>query len=132
MLREDVKVTKKEVNLKLTDDGAGSTSDTPQPFINADNKTMVPVRFISEKLGAEVGWNGDLQEVTIKDLLSGKTIILKLDSQIATVDGASIELESAATLHNGSTFVPIRFIAESLGGIVSFNDETRVVTIKRD
>ncbi|MZQ82507.1 copper amine oxidase N-terminal domain-containing protein [Paenibacillus sp. 5J-6] len=132
MLREDLKVTKKEVNLKLTDDVAGSTSDTPQPFINADNKTMVPVRFISEKLGAEVGWNGDLQEVTIKDLLSGKTIVLKLDSKIATVDGASIELESAATLHNGSTFVPIRFIAESLGGIVSFNDETRVVTIKRD
>lgn len=132
MLREDMKVTKKEVNLKLTDDGAGSTSDTPQPVINADNKTMVPVRFISEKLGAEVGWNGDLQEVTIKDLLSGKTITLKLDSKVATVDGASIELESAATLHNGSTFVPIRFIAESLGGIVSFNDATRVVTIKRD
>lgn len=132
MLREDVKVTKKEVNLKLTDGGAVSTSDTPQPFINADNKTMVPVRFISEKLGAEVGWNGDLQEVTIKDLLSGKTIVLKLDSKLATVDGASIELESAATLHNGSTFVPIRFIAESLGGIVSFNEETRVVTINRE
>ncbi|MBA2942773.1 copper amine oxidase N-terminal domain-containing protein [Paenibacillus sp. CGMCC 1.16610] len=132
LLREDMKVTKKEVNLKLADGDAGSTSDTPQPFINADNKTMVPVRFISEKLGAEVGWNGDLQEVTIKDLLSGKTIVLKLDSKMATVDGASIELESAATLHNGSTFVPIRFIAESLGGKVSFDDETRVVTIKRD
>ncbi|MBP1964731.1 copper amine oxidase N-terminal domain-containing protein [Paenibacillus aceris] len=132
MLREDVKVTKKEVNLKLNAGDAGSTSDTPQPFINQDNKTMVPVRFISEKLGAEVGWNGDLQEVTIKDLLSGTTIILKLDSKIASVNGAAIELESAATLHNGSTFVPIRFIAESLGGKVSFNDETRVVTIKRD
>ncbi|NOV01782.1 copper amine oxidase N-terminal domain-containing protein [Paenibacillus planticolens] len=131
MLREDMKVTKKEVSLKLTD-GAASPSDTPQPFINEDNKTMVPVRFISEKLGAEVGWNGDLQEVTIKDLLSGTTIILKLDSKLATVDGAAIELESAATLHNGSTFVPIRFIAESLGGKVSFNDETRTVTIKRE
>ncbi|SDP15738.1 Copper amine oxidase N-terminal domain-containing protein [Paenibacillus sp. yr247] len=132
MLKDDLKVTKKEVNLKLNEDAVGSASDTPQPFINSDNKTMVPVRFISEKLGAEVGWNGDLQQVTIKDLLTGTTIILKLDSKIASVNGTSIELESAATLHNSSTFVPIRFIAESLGGKVSFNDDTRVVTIKRD
>lgn len=132
MLKEDLKVTKKEVHLKLNEGGDAAASETPQPFINEDDKTMVPVRFISEKLGAEVGWNGDTREVTIQDLLSGKKIILKLDSKTALVDGASIELESAATLHNGSTFVPIRFIAESLGSVVSFNDDTRVVTIKRD
>jgi hypothetical protein len=132
LLKDDLKVTKKEVNLKLNDGASGAESDSPQPFINSDNKTMVPVRFISEKLGAEVGWNGDLQQVTIKDLLTGATIVLKLDSKIASVNGASVELESAATLHNGSTFVPIRFIAEQLGGKVSFNDDTRVVTIKRD
>jgi hypothetical protein len=128
LLKDDLKVTKKEVNLSTT----GSASNDLQPFINSDGTTMVPVRFISEKLGAEVGWNGDLQQVTIKDLLSGATIILKLNSKIASVNGASFELESAATLHNDSTFVPIRFIAEQLGGKVSFNDDTRVVTIKRD
>lgn len=128
LLKEDLKVTKKEVNLSTTE----STSDKLQPFINSDGKTMVPVRFISEKLGAEVSWNGDLQQVTIKDLLTGATVILKLDSKIASVNGASVELESAATLHHESTFVPIRFIAEQLGGKVSFNDNTRVVTIKRD
>lgn len=128
LLKEDLKVTKKEVNLSTT----GSASDELQPFINSDGKTMVPVRFISEKLGAEVSWNGDLQQVTIKDLLTGATVILKLDSKIASVNGASVELESAATLHHESTFVPIRFIAEQLGGKVSFNDNTRVVTIKRD
>lgn len=128
MLKEDLKVTKKEVNLSTT----GSASDVPQPFINSDGTTMVPVRFISEKLGAEVGWNGELQQVTIKDLLTGAILVLKLDSKLASVNGASVELESAATLHNGSTFVPIRFIAEQLGGKVSFNDATRVVTIKRD
>lgn len=128
LLKEDLKVTKKEVNLSTT----GSASDELQPFINSDGKTMVPVRFISEKLGAEVSWNGDLQQVTIKDLLTGATVILKLDSKIASVNGASVELESAATLHHESTFVPIRFIAEQLGGKVSFNDDTRVVTIKRD
>ncbi|MNY80366.1 hypothetical protein D3C86_2213720 [compost metagenome] len=71
--------------------------------------------------------------MTITDFLTGKTLLLTLDSVNATVNGAAApELESAATLSNSSTFVPIRFIAEQLGCIVSFNDETRVVTIHRD
>ncbi|OCT15930.1 hypothetical protein A8709_09920 [Paenibacillus pectinilyticus] len=131
MLKDDLHVTKKDVNMAT--DGSGATDDAPQPFIDANGKTMVPVRFVSEQLGAEVGWNGDLRQVTITDYVTGKTILLTLDSKNATVNGAAApELESAATLSNNSTFVPIRFIAEQLGCIVSFNDDTRVVTIHRD
>lgn len=46
----------------------GETVDFPdaQPFIDANNRTLVPVRFISEALGGgQVNWDGDLQEVTI-------------------------------------------------------------------
>ncbi|WP_187274452.1 copper amine oxidase N-terminal domain-containing protein [Paenibacillus sp. N3.4] len=132
LLKEDLKVTKKEIHLKLKNSAQGATSDTPEPFINADNITVVPVRFISEKLGAEVGWNGALQQVTIKDAATGATIILTLDSKVAMVNGSPIQLESPAALYNGSTFVPIRFITEQLGGEVSFDDLTRVVTIKRN
>ncbi|MNR23810.1 hypothetical protein D3C85_1408540 [compost metagenome] len=117
----------------MATDGSGATEDTPQPFIDANGKTMVPVRFVSETLGAEVGWNGELRQVTITDYVTGKTILLTLDSKNATVNGAAVpELESAATLSNNSTYVPIRFIAEQLGCIVTFNDDTRVVTIHRD
>jgi hypothetical protein len=131
MLKDDLKVTKKDVNMAT--DGAGATEDAPAPFIDANGKTMVPVRFVSEQLGAEVGWNGELRQVTITDFITGKVILLTLDSKNATVNGAAApELESAATLSNNSTFVPIRFIAEQLGCIVSFNDNTRVVTIHRD
>lgn len=131
MLKDDLKVTKKDVNMAT--DGSGATEDALQPFIDANGKTMVPVRFVSEQLGAEVGWNGELRQVTITDFITGRTILLTLDSKLATVNGvAAPELESAATLSNNSTFVPIRFIAEQLGCIVSFNDDTRVVTIHRD
>ncbi|MEW9701052.1 copper amine oxidase N-terminal domain-containing protein [Paenibacillus sp. SI8] len=130
-LKDDLKVTKKEIHLQLQNSGSES-SEAPQPFINADNTTMVPVRFISEQLGAEVKWNGELKQVTIADALSGTTIVLTLGSQAATVNGTSEQLESAAALHNGSTFVPIRFIAENLGSKVGFDDATRTVTIKRD
>ncbi|MGO4499238.1 copper amine oxidase N-terminal domain-containing protein [Paenibacillus sp. 2RAB27] len=131
MLKNDLQVTKKDIN--MVTDGSGAKDDAPQPFINANGTTMVPVRFVSEQLGAEVGWNGDLRQVTITDFLTGKTLLLTLDSKNATVNGsAAPELESAATLSDNSTFVPIRFIAEQLGCVVSFNNETRVVTIHRD
>lgn len=131
MLKNDFQVTKKDIN--MVTDGSGAKDDTPQPFINVNGTTMVPVRFVSEQLGAEVGWNGDLRQVTITDFLTGKTLLLTLDSKNATVNGSAVtELESAATLSDSSTFVPIRFIAEQLGCVVSFNNETRVVTIHRD
>ena len=93
---------------------------------------MVPVRFLSEQLGADVKWNEELQQVTIKDGLSGKTIVMTLNSSTATVDGKSIELESVPALKHGSTYVPIRFIAEKLGASIEFDSATHVVTIKRD
>ncbi|NEW07996.1 copper amine oxidase N-terminal domain-containing protein [Paenibacillus sp. SYP-B3998] len=133
LLKNDLKVTKKEIPLVINQNSEEeSLFDSYSPFINADNNTMVPVRFISEQLGADVKWNGDLKQVTIKDELTGTTIVLTLDSQRATVNGSPVQLESAATLHHGSTFVPIRFIAEKLGSTVSFNNDTHTVTIKRD
>lgn len=131
LLKNDLQVTKKDFN--MVTDGSGAKDDAPQPFINANGTTMVPVRFVSEQLGAEVGWNGDLKQVTITDFINGKTLLLTLNSTNATVNGAAVpELESAATLSDNSTFVPIRFIAEQLGCVVSFNNDTRVVTIHRD
>jgi len=131
LLKDDLHVTRKVIHLAMNE--SGDTDEyAMQPYINADNVTMVPVRFISEQLGAEVKWNGDLKQVTIIDALTGKTIVLTLDNKTATVNGTSVQLESAAALHNSSTFVPVRFIAETLGSKVEFDDATRVVTIKRD
>jgi len=31
-----------------------------------DGRTLVPIRFIAESIGAQVGWDGDTQTVTVK------------------------------------------------------------------
>ncbi|MBD0382470.1 copper amine oxidase N-terminal domain-containing protein [Paenibacillus sedimenti] len=131
-LKEDLRVTKKKIQLQLGEAAGNDDPDSLNPFINADGVTMVPVRFVSEQLGAEVKWNGELKQVTIKDALTGTVIILTLDDKTASVNGSASQLESAAALHNSSTFVPVRFIAEKLGSKVAFDNATRVVTIKRD
>ena len=54
---------------------------------------------------------------------------MTVDSTTAIVGGTNVKLESAPVLRNGTTFVPIRFIAEKLGAKVEFDPNTRVVRI---
>ena len=96
------------------------------PFIEA-GRTLVPVRFISEALGAEVGWDPDTQQVTVTD--EGMEIVLTIGSQDVLVDGKEQTIDCAATiLPSGRTFVPLRFVSEILGAEVDYQDG--IVTIQ--
>ena len=59
-----------------------------------NDRTLVPVRFISANFGGEVGWNDETQEITIN--VDGKEIKLALGSNIMTVDGQETQLEVPA------------------------------------
>lgn len=57
--------------LRVVVDGREIQGDTPPQLIN--NRTMVPVRFIAEALGAQVGWDGENRRVVITGSMSGTT-----------------------------------------------------------
>jgi len=80
-------------------------------IINA--RTFVPVRFIAEAFGANVGWDPATKTVTIKS--DGKTIQLTIGKTSATVDGKAYTLDAAPYIKNSRTMVPVRFISEALG-----------------
>lgn len=63
---------------------------------------------------------------------SGSTVIeIIIDNPVAKVNGANVTLDQPATVLNGRTVVPARFIAESLGATVNWNGELQVVTIMK-
>lgn len=103
------------------------------PFIN-DGRTLVPIRFISEAFGAEVNWNGDKREVTIKQ--DKNTIKMTIDSNSYTINRKSFELDVPATVTQDRTFVPLRAVAEALGkkvawdsrGVIYINNEVEELT----
>lgn len=98
-----------------------------KPFIDQNNKTLVPVRFISEELGAEVKWCSTQRKVTITN--SNKEIQLIIGQSQATVNGEVISFDTSAVIVGTRTMVPLRFISESLGVDVGWNSETRTVLI---
>ncbi|MEF3307904.1 copper amine oxidase N-terminal domain-containing protein [Paenibacillus sp. GYB004] len=91
-----------------------------------DGATYVPLRAIAESLGADIGWDPDSAEVTIR---KGKTVRIAIGSAEASIGGKRTELSHPPLLLDGTTFVPLRFIGEALGEKVLWEEATRTIQI---
>ncbi|ADC49280.1 hypothetical protein BpOF4_06090 [Alkalihalophilus pseudofirmus OF4] len=87
------------------------------PFTTG-GRTQVPLRFISENLGANVQWDQSSRTVTIT---KGKTTIrLVIDSTRVTVNGTAKTIDQAPIVRQGTTFVPLRFVTEEQGAEIKY------------
>ncbi|MDR1639469.1 MAG: copper amine oxidase N-terminal domain-containing protein [Clostridiales bacterium] len=100
--------------------GSSSLNDAA-PYISSDSRTMVPLRAISEALGANVTWNDATKGITIS---TGGTVIIRLTLGQQLPNGLG-----ALELVNDRTFVPIRYVAEHLGANVVWNEADQSVQI---
>ncbi len=98
--------------------------------LQVQGRTLVPVRGVLEKLGAEVAWVPSTRSVIATT--PTMDIELHLGDRQATVNGKSVTLDVPAQEIEGHTMVPLRFLGEALGGTVKWNDATRTVTIVTD
>ncbi len=102
-------------------DGQNVRFDGTQPQMMGDH-IMVPLRGIFEKMGANVDWNSQDQMVMAN---RGNTRVeLRINNNEAYINGKAVPVQYPAQIVRGSTMVPIRFISESLGAYVDW-DETR-------
>lgn len=119
--------------ISITLDGTAiSFADDSKPFIQ-DGRTLIPLRAVSEKIGAVVNYIPENKTIFI---LKGDTsIVMQIGNDLLFVtkkDGTSnqVTLDVPANVYNDRTFVPIRFIAEAFGYDVSFDEATKTVNVK--
>lgn len=101
-----------------------------QPEI-AKDRTMVPVRAISEELGYEVEYDTS----TVKISRDGKSVILLLDDTAITIeatDAAPVRrfMDVAPYAKDGRTYVPLRFFSEEFGMDVQWDAATRTAILR--
>ena len=77
------------------------------------DRTLLPLRLISETLGAKVSWSDKERKVTIED--GGKKIELIIGDMNPKVNGKPMSIDAAPKIYNDYTYVPVRFVAEALG-----------------
>ncbi|QGQ95590.1 copper amine oxidase N-terminal domain-containing protein [Paenibacillus psychroresistens] len=94
------------------------------PYVNyLTNRTLVPVRLISDALLADVSY--DVATKTVKIVKDGKTTELKVGSDQVIQDGKvseTVKLDQPVLIKNNSSFIPLRAIVELFGKKVFFNN----------
>lgn len=107
-----------------------------KPYIDANNRTMVPVRFPAQTLGAHVDFdfsNPQCREVYISQDAYGnmpKTdITLRIGDRKVEVNGETETMDTMAVIANGRTMVPVKFISEFLGAEVRWHDASQAAHI---
>lgn len=114
-------VIKMQIGNKNIDVNGKTITNDAAPIIRND-RTLIPIRFITESLGGKVDWNGVTKEVTLN--IDGKEIKMTI--------GKTLEKYGVApVIVDGRTFVPVRFVADELGATVAWDDATKTVTITK-
>lgn len=113
---------------------AGQTISTDQPPVIQNSRTLVPLRAVSEAVGADVSWDAETKtakvETAAADLqiqIGAKT--LSLNNKLESGAAVSVDVDSPAQIINSRTMVPIRVIAETLGLKVDWDESSRTVII---
>ena len=110
---------------KTTIDSQGT-----KPF-KISGKTMVPVRFVAEKMGGKVSYKTDTQPIVMT--YGGRKVELKLNSKEmkVTIGGKTtkVTLDVAAQKRNGRTYIPLRAISQALGFTVYYDAGTEIIVV---
>ncbi|HZG77066.1 MAG TPA: stalk domain-containing protein [Paenibacillus sp.] len=112
-----------EIQLKIN--GTFVASDVKPEIKN--NRTMVPLRIISENLGASVEWTKS--EVIITK--NGMKVKLKTNNSTAEIDGTNVQLDVKPYVKNNRVFVPLRFIAETFDCNVDYKNFSVTIDAKQ-
>ena len=100
-------------------------NDVAPKIVN--DRTVLPIRFVAEALGADVEWFEDEQRVKITKEQSVIDIFIGSDN--ALVNKQEKILDCQAFIENDRTFIPIRFVSESMGAKVDWHEQTQNIII---
>jgi len=116
-------------NVRLVIDGR-EISASPAPFIE-NGRTLVPVRLVSEQLGAQVTWNG--QDRTVHIVRGGRSVLLRIDSRLIAYNSSGTEsynlTDVSPKIMGDRTFVPLRLVSNALGVGIKWDDASRTVFV---
>lgn len=115
-------------NVELVIDGEKIKTSLP-PVIK-DNRTLVPVRLVSEKMGAVVDWNE--QSRTVHIVKGNRSVVLRIDNRL--VDFTKTEMSYSLCdvppqIMDNRTFVPLRLVSNALGVMIDWDQDSKTVYV---
>ncbi|NLJ57684.1 MAG: hypothetical protein GX339_02445 [Tissierellia bacterium] len=119
-----------EITIRVDSVEVEFNDDLGFPFIDENNRTLVPFRATLEEYGAEVDWNNESRTaVATKDEI---VVEVAVDENYIIKNGEEIAVDTAARIVNGRTFLPIRAVIEAFGSEVQWDSSLNTVVITTD
>lgn len=110
----------------------GNPVKVEKPYVvESAGVTLVPVRVITEAFDAKVDWVDETQTVilTYPDI----NIVIQIGNPIAEINGRAEQLLTPPELtESGYTMVPLRFISENFGAVVTYDEATERITVVKE
>lgn len=119
-------------NTQYLVDGIESSMDIA-PIVR-NGRTLLPIRYVAEPLGAQLDWDSSEQKVSLS--LENTLIEVWINNNIARVNGEIRYIDpdnedvQPILVPTDRTMLPLRFIAENLGCLVDWNGSLREVTVQ--
>lgn len=108
--------------------GSPIPTDVPPYIIPKLNITMVPLRVISQNLGAGVNWS---QATHTAAITQGELILsMKVGQKYALVNGERVNLDASVQAINGRVMVPLRFVSKQLGLLVTWYQSAQTIKLQ--
>lgn len=116
--------------ISYTVNGAAKSMDVAP--VSIQDRTMLPIRYAAEPLGAKVDWDGTARKVTVTQ--NSTVLELWIDNSTAKVNGKDVAIDPENSnvkpiIVNNRTLLPMRFVTENLGCAVEWNAATRQIKI---
>ncbi|MEL7647480.1 MAG: glycosyl hydrolase family 18 protein [Sedimentibacter sp.] len=103
------------------DDGLGI------PFINSDNRTMIPLRKSLETIGASVEYDNTTR--TVIAVKGDTTVRIPIGQKQLVVNGQVSQEDTAAVIMEDRTYIPLRSVMKAFGYSVDYHDSSRTVIV---
>ena len=114
--------------IRVTVNGADVRWTDAVPYIDENNRTMVPLRAVADALELDIVWNEDTREATFSD--GARAICFPIGSAEAYTDeGVAVPMDTAAVISGDRTYAPVRYLAMFFGYTVGWDGATRSVLI---
>ncbi|SET94929.1 copper amine oxidase N-terminal domain-containing protein [Paenibacillus sp. NFR01] len=113
--------------IKIMIDGAELKSTAAALLVNGS--VIVPSKTIFKSLGATVEWSQVKQQ--LKATKGSTTIVLTIGSKSAQLNGKVVALNTAPQVIKGTTYIPLKFVAEAFDSTAAWNPKTNSVTINQ-
>ena len=120
-----VQVDNNEYIVVKDDDVIINTFDKTPVMI--DDATFVPIRGIFEHFGATVNWIGETEKIEVE--MDNTLIRFQKDSKEVLVNDQAHQLNQSVTLVNNRVMIPLRFISETLGYNVKWEETDKSIIV---